>query len=335
MPEEMMSMDVTIKYLLSAAGRKASILAGGDGKSEQEIIVPFGSPCFKDAIDAATVDYDGRAVIDLTRPDHDLEPCGPICHDTPQSVESLLAAIANRRRARVDAITAASERVRAATLAVVSEHRTHTHTEVCYENPIVTRYEVITPAWPYPCDEEVRNSPKALEWVAALNLINAVNHAAAIEEGRRLTEERDAKVKAEAEAEAARRAALNLRDGEDDYRIEDGALIEVPCWENHNRGKNWMATIAADPKSPGGLARSFAEKAKGDSYYLVPNGLLPGMPIEFGSDYYTGSGRAQRSRWYGYVVSISPERLILHRCKTGKAAISEGTKFLAEQSATA
>ena len=37
-------------------------------------------------------------------------------------------------------------------------------------------------------------------------------------------------------------------------KIEDGAMVEAPIYEAHSRGKNWMATIEADPAAPGGLA---------------------------------------------------------------------------------
>ena len=61
------------------------------------------------------------------------------------------------------------------------------------------------------------------------------------------------------------------------YAIEFGALSECPVWESHKRGKNWCAAITPDPKSPGGLARDFWEKAKGDYYYLVPTApIAPG-----------------------------------------------------------
>ena len=30
-------------------------------------------------------------------------------------------------------------------------------------------------------------------------------------------------------------------------KIEKNAMIDVPVYESHNRGKNWMAVISLDP----------------------------------------------------------------------------------------
>jgi hypothetical protein len=48
------------------------------------------------------------------------------------------------------------------------------------------------------------------------------------------------------------------------YRIEieDGAMTTAVAWENHTRGRNWLAIISPDPTQPGGLARTFITKAQ-------------------------------------------------------------------------
>lgn len=123
-------------------------------------------------------------------------------------------------------------------------------------------------------------------------------------------------------AEAARRASLGLQDGDEDYTIEDGALIEVPIWRPGKTAKNWLAVIAIDPSQSGGLDRQFARKAKGDDYlYIVPDWHL-GDAVEFGAD-----GRNERCRWYGYVVRIGQDHVVLHKCLDGKAAVREGKVF--------
>ncbi|OYT50381.1 hypothetical protein B6U83_00110 [Thermoplasmatales archaeon ex4484_36] len=95
-------------------------------------------------------------------------------------------------------------------------------------------------------------------------------------------------------------------------RKELGALVEVPVYCGHPRGKNWMAKITPDPASPGGLHRDFFKRAKGKYYYMVPSGSLsPGDRVEFGADYYTGSGRREKKRWYGVVVEDRESVLIL------------------------
>jgi hypothetical protein len=95
------------------------------------------------------------------------------------------------------------------------------------------------------------------------------------------------------------------------YAVELGALVEVPGYESHKRGTNWMASVRPDPRSPGGLARDFWERGRGRYYYMVPAGLTPGDVLECGHDYTTGGGNRHRSREYGVVIEVTPERLIL------------------------
>jgi hypothetical protein len=91
-----------------------------------------------------------------------------------------------------------------------------------------------------------------------------------------------------------------------------------------------MAIIRAiDPKAPGGVARSFCQKAKGHYLYILPETLAPGDAIEVGGDYYTGSGRPDRHRWYGFVVRIKEDHLVLRRCKTAAEAFRQGALYRA------
>ena len=119
------------------------------------------------------------------------------------------------------------------------------------------------------------------------------------------------------------RASLGLQDGDEDYTIED-VLIEVPIWRPGKTAKNWLALIAIDPLQSGGLDRQFARKAKGDDYlYIVPD-WHPGDAVEFGAD-----SRNERCRWYGYVVRIGEDHVVLHKCLDGKAAVRKGKVFAA------
>ena len=103
--------------------------------------------------------------------------------------------------------------------------------------------------------------------------------------------------------------------------IEDGALVTAPIYENHKRGKNWLAVIAADPTAPGGLARTFAKSGRGRYLYLL-TGLAEGQPVEFGADYYSGSGTKRPQRWYGVIDLITDTRLLLLAYPTAKQAIA-------------
>lgn len=77
--------------------------------------------------------------------------------------------------------------------------------------------------------------------------------------------------------------------------VEHGALCSVPVYEEHKRGKNWMAIISVNPASPGGIDREFVARARGQYYYHVDAALV-GKPVEFGADYYTARGSAGGAR---------------------------------------
>lgn len=111
-------------------------------------------------------------------------------------------------------------------------------------------------------------------------------------------------------------------------KIEHGAMTDAPVYEDHTLGKNWMAVISADPKAPGGLRRIFLGKANGDYYYLV-DGLKVGQAIEFGADRYSHSRKNRRvTRWYGVVVSITDNELILAEASSPKEAMERSNELL-------
>lgn len=105
------------------------------------------------------------------------------------------------------------------------------------------------------------------------------------------------------------------------YPIELGALVRVPIHNDHKRAKNWLAVVRMDPKSPSGLARRFQARAHGRFYYLV-DGIKPGDVLEFGADYYTGSGRKDARRVYGVVVSITDGELVMDEYQTASEAFT-------------
>ncbi len=330
-------MQITISFTLSAAGQKADILAGGTGERERALTIDRESSEFARALGLATIGSDGTAKLDLRSSWTSGSP--PSWDHLPTALE-LLDEIDARAAASAAAKQAERDEARAATQAVLDARTTRTVRR--YIDPAPgkhAQFDAVEAAWPYSADEVVARSPAAVAWLAELDAIN--------EAGRQATREQIAAEQAEAEKAETDKAAKRLAfreslgvtdDDEKIYGIEDGALVNVPKWTTHKRGKNWFASISIDPQSPGGLARTFHDKAKGSSYYLLPS-LSPGQAIEFGSDYYTGSGRKDPDRWYGYVVRIAPplapngERsyLILHECSTGKAAVKEGAKFASKQ----
>lgn len=102
--------------------------------------------------------------------------------------------------------------------------------------------------------------------------------------------------------------------------VEDGALTEVPCYESHKRGKNWLAIIHSDPTAPNGLGRQFCDRGRGKYYYMADK-LAPGLAVEFGADYYTGGGRPSRERVYGVVLSVAPDLVRIRVVKTHETAV--------------
>lgn len=83
-----------------------------------------------------------------------------------------------------------------------------------------------------------------------------------------------------------------------DLPITDGAILrsDVP-YEGHKRGKNWLAVIHRDPRSPGGLGRDFMARGHGPYAYIAED-IPEGSALECGADYYSGGGRPSRERHY-------------------------------------
>jgi len=102
--------------------------------------------------------------------------------------------------------------------------------------------------------------------------------------------------------------------------VANGALLEVPVFERHQRGKNWMAVIDIDGTCPGGLSRRFIDRGRGECFYLIEQVALFD-PIEFGADYMTSTGRKYNKRWLGVVVAKTDDYLLVEPCTSGKNAV--------------
>jgi hypothetical protein len=329
-------MDAKVLVRLSQAGRKASILAGGDGAEELTLLVTPDAPEFRAVVEAGAIGPDG-VKLDLRYCTWDLHGYGDhIKWDHAPTVAEALAdwqrraaeymAKKEQDQKQVDEMIARDKAEDAAAIAVWSALPLTER----IKRPVANGYAEIVLA------KLRRGSTEALAPEA---------YAEAVAEVERIKGEVDAAKKAKKDADAARRSAwresLGLEEGDIAIRIEAGALTDVPddCWQTHKRGKNWLAMISVDPSSPGGLSRNFAAKAKGEFFYLLPD-LSPGDPVEFGADYYSGSGRKSPTRWYGFVVKIvhatrlfsegEADYLVLRECGTGKGACKAGAKFAAE-----
>lgn len=102
--------------------------------------------------------------------------------------------------------------------------------------------------------------------------------------------------------------------------IENGALTEVPVYEKHKRGRNWMAIIQPNPLAMGGWDRKWLTRARGKDYFYMVTDLFQGDVVEFGADYQTSMGRKDASRYYAVVAEVAPTHLDLLPFKTAKEA---------------
>jgi hypothetical protein len=84
------------------------------------------------------------------------------------------------------------------------------------------------------------------------------------------------------------------------------------AYEDHNRGRNWIATVVYDPGAPGYLDREFWES--NGLKKEVPNGLRRGDILEIAADYHTSSGNKKPDRHYFRVFGIG-EALALGETK--------------------
>lgn len=332
-------MNVTIRFDLNEAGRKASILAGGDGKQDQVVEVPQDSPHFAAALEQAEVANDGTATIRFYGSQFDRVP----------TVEELLgvraakvAAHKAEHQRRVAAHKAEQQRRAEVNIAefraVLAEKRTEKSAFTVGEKS----FPFETPAWPHhysemPGAEECRaimDSAEAKAWTEQLANDRAAAEGAAHAEREEQEAAERQRIADEAKRREEWREKYGLVEGDIALRVEDGALASIPrgYWESHSRGKNWMALISSDPTKPGGLDRTFTQKAKGDLYYMLPF-WMAGDAVEFGADYYSGGGRKSPKRWYGFFVrSFDGENydgeatsyVVLRACSTAKEAIKAG-----------
>lgn len=321
-------MNVSIKYLLSTEGQKHSILTGGDGKHGQVLSVAPSDPSFSQVVKEGSVDNDGNLVLDLTRPL--IHPASysvqrKLQFDAvPQSVSEVMAAL---HKAKADLESEYQEQKRKEEERNAERSKRDQEAIAAWAaKPVADRiYSGGTSSSCYVSEPTVSDRiafmthPVYLETKAECDRLN-----------REIQERKDSEEKAREAARLALRAARGLEDSDVALKMEEGCLAQVPkgLWESHSRGKNWFAVISISPTSPGGLARTFANKANGELYYLLPD-LKPGDAIEFGADYYSGSGKKSTNRWYGFFVRQGQDAdgtvyVVFRKCSTGKDACKQG-----------
>lgn len=116
-------------------------------------------------------------------------------------------------------------------------------------------------------------------------------------------------------------------------RILEGGLCDVPIYEDHSRGRNWCATVTANPTAPGGMDRNFWPRARKNNalfFYVVPPELHTPCVIEFGADYVAFSGRKHPKRWHGVLVEVTRTELVLTACSGAREAFDLCNELLLE-----
>lgn len=95
-------------------------------------------------------------------------------------------------------------------------------------------------------------------------------------------------------------------------RIINRGLIDVLAWQAHHRGRNWVAFAEVEPSQPGGIKRSFFNRAAGKvAKFIIPDRLAIGDILEFGGDYVSFGGRREPARVYAVVLALSDIEMIV------------------------
>jgi hypothetical protein len=102
--------------------------------------------------------------------------------------------------------------------------------------------------------------------------------------------------------------------------VANGALLQAPVFEQHQRGSNWLAIIDVDATMPGGLSRRFLNRGRGECLYDIEQ-LALFDAVEFGADYTTSMGRKNKLRWHGIVTAKTDGYILVEESKTGATAV--------------
>lgn len=103
-------------------------------------------------------------------------------------------------------------------------------------------------------------------------------------------------------------------------KVANRALLESPIYEEHARGRNWLAVIDIDATMPSGLSRQWMPPGRGECFYLIEQ-LKLFDPVEIGADYVSSGGKKYYKRFYGVVTALTDESVQIEECSTGTQAV--------------
>lgn len=97
-----------------------------------------------------------------------------------------------------------------------------------------------------------------------------------------------------------------------EIKVVDGCM-ENYRYEEHHRGKNWIARVLRDIRSPGGIHREFFARAGMKRWYVLPVDLKAGDLVEVAGDYISTSKHDSRTkdRDYSRVISVTETALVV------------------------
>jgi len=98
-------------------------------------------------------------------------------------------------------------------------------------------------------------------------------------------------------------------------------MISAPVYESHKRGKNWMAIITPDPTAPGGLARTFVPRGRGEYYiYRLDRPRRPARRVRRGL--FFDRGQALPQALVRVVRALTGEEIRIEHYETAAQAIA-------------
>lgn len=311
------TMNVTVKYNLSAAGQRAALLAGRCASATVTETMPLEDTSL---LDQLTIAADGALSFPALG-GHIYGFPAMVLDAPPATVAELIQAYA-AYRAHVDeqAAQAAADRT-AKEAAVVAERQAAIDRDAPEVASILDELESISPADPLPQGLSCENYQPFLYRRGSRNLTLATTPAdmarlAAIAKARQTAKEQ-ADVAKEAAKDAERDALIAQHGGM--WWAPQGGMCQFlgyGLWQS-GQTKRWVGIFT----SPKGISE-FLDSPRGEFAFGVSS-LAPGDCIQ-GGGYDTNSRgkRRNESEWFGVVVRNDDTGLVIRQCASRSACFA-------------